>query len=127
MTMICSIGIDLVDIDRIEAALDRFGARFLARLFSTAEIHGLPVDRRGRTMAVSAGFAAKEAVMKSLGRFFDGGVTLRDIEIETGAEASPAVRLPDRLIPGLGRRSIRLSVSCAERLAMATAIIVDED
>lgn len=125
--MICSIGIDLVDIDRIEAALDRFGVRFLARLFSAAEIDRLPVERTGRTMAVSAGFAAKEAVMKSLGRFFDGGVTLRDIEIETGVGAPPAVRLPDCLINELGHRRIRLSVSCAERFAMATAIIVDED
>ena len=127
MTMICAIGIDLVDINRIEAALERLGARFLARLFSDAEIGRLPVDRAERALAVSSGFAAKEAVMKSLGRFFDGGVALRDIEIETGVDVMPAVRLPDRLISGLGGRQVRLSISCAELFAMAMAFIVEED
>lgn len=56
-------GVDLVDIPRIERALDRFGDRFLARVYTTDEVR----YSRGRPAELAARFAAKEAVAKALG------------------------------------------------------------
>jgi holo-[acyl-carrier protein] synthase len=61
--MILKTGIDLIEIPRIQAALDRHGDRFLERVFTPAEI----AECRGRAEALAVRFAAKEAAVKALG------------------------------------------------------------
>lgn len=71
-------------------------------------------------------FAAKEAVMKALGRFFDHGVALRDIEILNGAGGCPYVRLNPPLAARLVDKRILISIAHSGRHAVAAAVITAE-
>jgi len=87
--MIVGLGIDVAELDRIQAALDRFGERFLARILSPAEREAMP---RNAAPWLAARFAAKEAAAKALGTGFAQGVTFPDIEIVSEASGKPSIR-----------------------------------
>ena len=72
-------------------------------------------------------FAAKEAVMKALGRFFDRGVALRDIEILNLPGGKPYVRLTPPLAVKLTGKRISISITHSGGYALATAIIEEEE
>lgn len=106
--MILGLGSDMVDIRRIQAAIDRFGEKFLARIFTETE--RARAERRAGDAAMRAGtyakrFAAKEAASKALGTGFRHGVFWRDLAV---------VNLPG------GKPSLRLSNGAAARLARIT-------
>jgi len=124
--MVYSTGIDLVDIGRIRDGYNRFGDKYLARLFSDDEIADMKSRRAGMIETMAGKFAAKEAVMKSLGAFFDDGVTVKDIEILRRPGGMPHVRLPERLAKKLTGKSIMISISHEKHYAAAVAIITDE-
>ena len=124
--MFHAVGIDLVETDRIRRSLEQFGEKFLKRLSSEAEMDALKLPGVDLIASFAERFAAKEAVMKALGAFFDGGVKLKDIEIFQRPSQQPEVRLPNRLGAGLKGKRILVSVSSDKRLAMALAVIVDE-
>ena len=77
---IIGIGIDATDIDRIEAAVARYGDRFLQRVFTEGEI-AYATRRRNPAPSLAGRFAAKEAAMKALGTGHSQGVLWRDIEV----------------------------------------------
>lgn len=125
--MIYSTGIDLVEIGRIRNGYKRFGDKYLARLFSEDEIADIKTRKAGMVETMAGKFAAKEAVMKSLGAFFKDGVTVRDIEILPRPDGMPRVRLPERLEKKLAGKSVVISISHEKRMAVAVAIITDEE
>jgi holo-[acyl-carrier protein] synthase len=124
--MIYSTGIDLVDVGRIRDGYKRFGDKYLTRLFSDDEIADMKSRRAGMIETMAGKFAAKEAVMKSLGVFFEDGVTVKDIEILRRPDGMPHVRLPEHLRRRLPGRSIMISISHEKHYAAAVAIITDE-
>jgi holo-[acyl-carrier protein] synthase len=77
---IIGIGMDATEIDRIEAAVARFGDRFLHRIFTDGEI-AYATRRRNPAPHLAGRFAAKEAAMKALGTGHSQGVLWRDIEV----------------------------------------------
>lgn len=89
-------GVDLVDIPRIERALDRFGERFLARVYSPMEVR----YSRARASELAARFAAKEAVAKALGvgmRILSpAGINWHDVETLNEKSGKPYVILHGR-------------------------------
>ena len=104
--MILGLGSDICDIRRIERALDRFGERFLARVFT--DIERQKAERRSgtsRTGTYAKRFAAKEACAKALGTGFARGVFMSDLGV---------VNLPG------GQPTLRLTGGAAERLAEIT-------
>jgi len=102
--MIVGFGSDLVDIRRIQRSMDRFGARFIDRVFAPSEQRRC--DPRGdRVAAYARRFAAKEACAKALGSGIFDGVFWRDMVIENDDE---------------GRPTLRLSGGAAERLVKLT-------
>jgi len=125
--MIYSTGVDIVDVRRIERAYDRFGNRFLHRLFSPEEINQLREKKSGMIMSLAGKFAAKEAVMKALGVFFENNVYLKDIEVLNKPSGMPFVRLPQRLQIKLTGKKILISISHEKKYAVATALITDEE
>jgi len=84
-------GIDVIEIERIEAALERWGDRFLHRIYTDAEV----VHCRGRAESLAGRFAAKEAVSKALGVGIRH-LRWRDIEILADRRGKPTVRLHGR-------------------------------
>ena len=79
-TNIIGIGLDATDIPRIEATIERYGDRFLRRVFTDGEI-AYATRRRNPAPHFAGRFAAKEAAMKALGTGQSQGVLWRDIEV----------------------------------------------
>ena len=102
--MIIGIGNDLIDIRRIERALERFGDRFIQRIFTPLE-QKKAERRRNRTETYAKRFAAKEACAKALGTGFRQGVFWRDLCV---------VNLPG------GRPSMELTGGALKRLQEVT-------
>jgi holo-[acyl-carrier protein] synthase len=115
-------GVDVVDIVRIERSLDRYGDAFTARVFTPAEI-AYCAARPAPAKSYAARFAAKEAVMKVLGK---GVFAIPFVAIETGADADgrPTVRLTGAArerAAAIGLFSLDISMSHDGSLAIATA------
>lgn len=123
--MIVGTGVDLAEVDRVRQALERFGARFLERVFTAAEI--AYVERRGsRFQRYAARFAAKEAGMKALGTGWRRGVRWRDFEVSNLLSGQPTLKLHGvaaRLAAEQGVTSIRLSLTHTAALAMAFVVL----
>lgn len=113
-------GVDFVEIDRIAGVLQRYGDRFLRRIFTPGEI----AYCRGRAPNLAARFAAKEAVMKSLGTGFRG-VGWRDVEVVRAPSGAPSPRLHGRArqrAERLGVTEIAISLSHSREYAMVVAV-----
>ena len=90
---IVGIGSDLCNIERIQASIDRFGTRFLVRVFT--EVERAKAARRPLTMAgtLAKRFAAKEAFSKAVGTGFRQGVFMKDIGVVNAPSGAPTLRL----------------------------------
>ncbi|MGW8189727.1 holo-ACP synthase [Sphingomonas hankookensis] len=91
--MIIGLGSDLCNIERIQNSLDRFGDRFLQRVFT--EIEQAKAERRPFTRAgtLAKRFAAKEAFSKAVGTGFAQGVFMRDIGVVNARSGAPTLHL----------------------------------
>ena len=91
--MIIGIGSDLCNIERIQKSLDRFGDRFLARVFTETE--RAKAERRPFTIAgtLAKRFAAKEAFSKAVGTGFKRGVFMKDIGVVNAPSGAPTLAL----------------------------------
>lgn len=120
--MVDGVGMDLIEVSRIERALDRH-PRLADRLFTEGELkYSNSKGRPGRHLA--ARFAAKEAVIKALE--INSGVNMRDIEVIAGTEAEPAPRI--RLSGPVGElaeaRGLEVKISLTHAKEMAGAVAV---
>ena len=90
--MIIGIGSDIIDIRRIERSLDRFGRRFIDRVFTPVEQRKSEA-RAQRAASYAKRFAAKEACAKALGTGFRAGVFWRDMGVVNLASGKPTMQL----------------------------------
>ena len=130
MTII-GIGSDLCNIERIQASLDRFGERFVARVFTETE--KAKAERRPFTRAgtYAKRFAAKEAFSKAVGTGFRRGVFMRDIGVVNQKSGAPTLALTggakerlDALTPAGHRAEVYLTMTDDHPFAQAFVIIV---
>lgn len=122
--MIVGLGLDIAEIDRIEAAIARHGAAFIERLFTPGEV--AYCERYKNKFERFAGrFAAKEAAMKALGTGWSGGVRWRDIEVVREASGKPTLQLAGvarQIADRLGVKTIALTIAHSGNLALAEVI-----
>ena len=114
------MGVDIVEIERVEGALRRFGERFLARVYTAVEV----AVCRGRLSELAARFAAKEAVMKALGTGARG-VAWREIEVLPNRRGKPLVYLYGRAkerAEAIGLSGLDVSLSHSREYAVAFAV-----
>lgn len=117
-----SPGIDLIEIERIEAAIARYGERFLTRVFTANEL----TYCRGQAHQLAARFAAKEAVSKALGTGLNG-ITWREIEIISDPSGKPDVRLYGYAAAHAAQSNLRnFAVSLSHTREHAIALVVAE-
>jgi len=112
-----SVGVDIVEIERIAKALERFGYRFLARIYTPAEIDHC----RGRVAEIAARFAAKEAISKALGTGIHG-LTWQEMEILPDPLGQPQVYLHGSALErahALGLTDFAISLSHSQEYAIA--------
>ncbi len=125
METVSAVGVDIVEIHRIEAALARFGERFLARVYTKLEVAAC----RGRVNELAARFSAKEAVMKALGTGARG-VAWREIEVLPNHRGKPLVYLHGRALERaqkIGLRDVDISLSHSRDFAVAFVVGASRD
>jgi len=123
--MIVGMGTDLVEIERIERSIDRFGERFLERIYSPAEI-AYCQSKKNFAESFAARFAAKEAGAKALGTGISWGVSWHEFEVLREPSGKPSLVLSGRaaqLAQHLGVAHIALSLTHTRTLAMAVVVM----
>jgi holo-[acyl-carrier protein] synthase len=122
--LIVGLGLDIAEIDRIEAAIMRHGA-ILERLYTPSEM--AYCERYQNKFERYAGrFAAKEATMKALGTGWPGGVDWRDIEVIREPSGKPSLNLKGaakRIADGLGVKNVTVTITHSGNLALAEVIL----
>ncbi len=114
------VGVDIVAITRIERAIAYYGARFLRRVYTRAELELC----RGHTSSLAARFAGKEAVIKALGGLTKG-FRWREIEILSDPRGKPLVNLYGSMqdkADSLGLRNLAISLSDSDEYAVAFVV-----
>ena len=117
--MILGLGLDTLDIRRIEKTLERFGTRFTQRIFTETERN--KADKRAQRAATYAKrFAAKEACSKALGTGFRRGVFWRDLQVVNLPSGKPTVHLT-------GGAAIRLAEMVPEGMVAKVDLTMTDD
>ena len=128
--MIYGIGVDLIEVARIEAACARFGDRFARRILTERELERWQA-RRARSDArgiafVATRFAAKEAISKALGLGMRMPMTWRAVEVVNDPSGRPVVVAHGELREYMRSRRLRLHVSLTDERLMAAAYAIAE-
>ena len=123
--MIVGTGIDIAEVHRIGEAMERFGARFLHRVFTEGERRYCD-SKANRVERYAARFAAKEAAMKALGTGWSRGVRWRDIEVCRQPGGRPTISFHGQageVASKLGAVHVALSLSHTAEQAIAQVIL----
>ncbi|HZA56157.1 MAG TPA: holo-ACP synthase [Candidatus Udaeobacter sp.] len=128
--MIIGAGVDMVEVGRIREALEdrRTGQRFRERVFTEQEIQYCEKKQRGKYESYAGRFAAKEAVMKALGRGWGAKVRWLDIEVARAESGKPEIVLHHttaELAQQLGIRRWVLSITHTKEHGLAHVIAED--
>lgn len=123
--MIVGTGVDITEVVRVRAAVDRFGERFLKRVFTPEEVRYC-VSKINAAERLAARFAAKEAGMKAIGTGLRHGVTWQDVEVVRLPGQRPQLRLSGKaaeFAARLGCKRTHLSLSHTAEQAIAHVIL----
>lgn len=121
--MITGVGIDLVDVPRIEKIIEKRGDAFIRRVFSSGEI-GYCQTKTRPALHFAACFAVKEAFLKALGVGFGAEVGLTDIVTTHSAKGKPSVTISGKVGEWMQEEKISPSVSISHTDDLATAVVV---
>ncbi len=125
--MIVGTGVDITEVARIRAAVERFGERFLKRVFTPDEVRYC-VSKVNAAERLAARFAAKEAGMKAIGTGLRHGITWQDVEVVRAPGQRPQLRFSGKaaeFAASLGCKRSHLSISHTAEQAVAHVILED--
>jgi holo-[acyl-carrier protein] synthase len=125
--MIVGTGIDVTEVPRVAAAIERFGERFLRRVYTPREI-AYCQSKKNALERFAARFAAKEAAMKAIGTGLRQGVTWHDVEVGHEHGGRPTILFTGRAAEfarRLGTKRVHLSLTHTEQTAIASVILED--
>jgi holo-[acyl-carrier protein] synthase len=125
--MIVGSGIDLAEIERIQHSVERYGQRFLDRVYTASE-QAYCLRKRKSAESLAARFAAKEAGAKALGTGISHGVNWLEIEVVREASGRPTLKFYGRaaeFAARLGAVRSALSITHTATLAMASVVLED--
>lgn len=123
--MIVGTGVDIAEVERIRAAVDRFGQRFLDRVFTPEEARYC-LSKVNAAERLAARFAAKEAGLKAIGTGLRHGITWHDVEVMRIPGQRPQLRFSGKAAAfarSLGCRRTHLSLSHTAQQAIAYVIL----
>jgi holo-[acyl-carrier protein] synthase len=123
--MLIGTGVDLIEIERIAHSIERYGERFLRRIYTDQEI-AYCTSKRSSAESFAARFAAKEAGAKALGTGISRGVTWVEFQVARQPGGRPVLELRGRaalLARELGVKTISLSLTHTSNLAMASVMM----
>ena len=123
--MIVGTGVDITEVPRIAAAIERFGDRFLHRIFTDAEIRYCE-SKQNRVERYAARFAAKEAALKAIGTGWRRGVSWREVEVTREPSGRPTMAfhgVAGEFAARLGVKRSHVSLSHTVEHAIAQVIL----
>lgn len=123
--MIRSIGLDIVEVSRIQKDIDRYGDKFINRILGEVEREKFDT-RVDKAQFLSGRFAAKEAIIKALGAFFTERPDYSDLQIVNDKSGQPEFRIPDNLKEKLSGIYCMISISHETNYAAAVAVFAEE-
>lgn len=118
---IFSIGVDIVEIERIEKLLEKYSDKFMSRIFTEREIDYC--SRKKSRGSYAARFATKEAVFKATGYGLGKGMTWKDVEVINDEKGKPEVHLFGKTAELLKDKSVYLSISHSRDAAIAMVVV----
>jgi holo-[acyl-carrier protein] synthase len=126
--MILGLGNDIIDIRRVERTIERYGDRFLSRVFTDIERRKSD-GRAGRAASYAKRFAAKEACAKALGTGFRHGVFWRDMGVVNLPSGRPTLELTGGALQALADltpegHEVRIDLTITDDFPMAQAIVI---
>jgi len=125
--MLVGTGIDVVEIERIAQSIERYGERFLRRVFTEGEIAYCQRKKNGAE-SFAARFAAKEAAAKALGTGIQQGIVWSEIEVRREPGGRPTLHFSGRALERakkLGVKHVSLSLTHDRKTAMAAVHLED--
>ncbi|UCE23361.1 MAG: holo-ACP synthase [Candidatus Zixiibacteriota bacterium] len=120
-----SIGLDLVEIARIETDIERYGERFAGRLLGEDE-KAIYDNRRDKALFLAGRLAAKEAAIKALGQFLTDRPAWSEIQVVPGSTGLPQLKLSERVRQLLPRLNALISIT-HEKTFAAAVVVLEED
>ncbi|WP_419804273.1 holo-ACP synthase [Terriglobus sp.] len=124
--MILGTGSDLMEIERIRQSLDRYGDRFLRRVYTPGEVDYCRRKVHNSAESFAARFAAKEAGAKALGTGIAQGVAWTEIEVRRAAGQRPTLHFTGRAAERAARMGVRqthLTLSHSREVALAVVVL----
>jgi holo-[acyl-carrier protein] synthase len=126
--MVLGLGTDLIETKRLQESIDRFGTRFLERIFTAGEIEYCQ-RKKNSAESFAARFAAKEAGAKALGTGISRGVSWKEFEVRREPSGRPTLHVSGRageLAEAMGVRRMQLSLTHSREFAMAVVVAEDQ-
>lgn len=121
--MVLGLGIDIIEIERIKKSIEKYGERFLNKVFTNEEIKYCNA-KFNKYQHYAARFAAKEAVYKALASGWKEGLRWKDIEIQNDVSGMPSINSTGKLQAFLSDNTqLRISISHSENYVTSVAII----
>ncbi len=126
--MIIGIGSDIININRIESVINKYGNRFIKRVYSQVEIDKSE-SRANRIASYAKRFAAKEACSKALGTGFRKGVFMKDLSVVNLSSGKPTMKLTGGALERVKRISpdslnIQIDLSITDEPPFAYALVI---
>ncbi len=119
--VVYSIGVDIVEIERIEKMQERYGEKFLSRIYTATEIEYCRKKKNKGSFA--ARFATKEAVFKCTGLGLGKGMAWKDVEVVNDEKGKPEIRLYGKTAELLAGKTLHLSLSHSREAAIAMVVV----
>lgn len=119
-----AIGLDIIDVTRIDKGIKRFGQKYIRRILGPAE-QSLLESRLDISQFVAGRFAAKEAMVKALGAFLKDRPPFQSLQVINSPTGQPEFALPDELKRVLDGYQVLVSISHEKKMAVAIVIITE--
>ena len=120
-----TIGLDIIDVTRIDKGIKRFGDKYIKRILGPEELILLET-RRDKPQFVAGRFAAKEALVKALGQFLKKRPALQSLQILNDHTGQPSFNLPVEVAKVLQGYQVLVSITHEKKMAAAMVVISEE-
>ncbi|GBD86735.1 holo-[acyl-carrier-protein] synthase [bacterium BMS3Abin03] len=121
--MVIGLGIDIIEIERIKKSVEKYGERFLSKIYTKNEIEYC-LSKSNKYQHLAARFAAKEAIFKALMSGWQKGVSWQDMEIINETSGMPKANLSDKVKTFLSNdKELKISMSHSNNYVTCVAII----
>lgn len=125
--MIFGIGIDIIEIERIQQSVEKFGDRFLNKIFTKTELD-YSLSKKNKFQHLAARFAAKEAIAKALQTGWNEDFSWQNINISNEKNGMPKAELSGKLLKFLGdNKALKITMSHSEHYVTCFAIIYTDN